>query len=191
MTAHEWVLVPTGPGAVRKLPRGSPALRYDADFLPDGRGIVFVGSEEGRLPRLYVQDVDGDEPRAISPEGVVGTGLPSPDGRFVPGSADGWKLFPVDGGDPRPMPALTSDDIPLQWSGDGQSLYVRRGRGLPAQTERVNLATGDREPWKTLMPSDPLGVRSIPTILITPDGRSYCYDYQRTRSELYTVEGLK
>jgi eukaryotic-like serine/threonine-protein kinase len=190
--AHEWVLVPTGPGSIRRLPRGRLTHLYEADFLPDGRRIVFAASEEGHGTRAYVQDVEGGEPRAISPEGIWTTGLPTPDGRFVPGSSGGHhSLYPVDGGEPRPLPVLKSDDIPLQWSGDGHFLYVRRGRTVPAETERVDMETGRREHWKTLMPSDPLGVEAIDTILITPDGRSYCYDPSGILTDLYVAEGVK
>jgi hypothetical protein len=63
-------------------------------------------------------------------------------------------------------------------------------RGRPA-VDRVNTATGKREPWKTIQPADPVSVDSIIRILITPDGRSYCHDYVRFLSNLFIVEGLK
>jgi hypothetical protein len=149
-------------------------------------------SEKGRGTRIYVQDLDGGGPRPISPEGVWTIGLSTPDGRFVLGSSEGQhKLYPVDGGEPRPLPALRSDDTPLQWSPDGRLVYVRRGPNVPAETERVNLDTGHREPWKTLIPPDPLGIEAIDTILVAPDGRSYCYGFSRILTDLYTAEGVK
>ena len=35
-----------------------------------------------------------------------------------------------------------------------------------------------------------VGVDTIVTILITPDGKAYCHDYIRVLSELFIVEGL-
>jgi hypothetical protein len=53
------------------------------------------------------------------------------------------------------------------------------------------VATGKRQEWMTAFPADPVGVDSIPRILITPDGKSYCYEYLRLRSRLYVVEGVR
>ena len=55
---------------------------------------------------------------------------------------------------------------------------------------RLELATGRKELWRTLMPADAAGVSSlIPGP--TPDGSSYQYSYTRTLSDLYLVEGVK
>jgi phage tail sheath protein FI len=57
--------------------------------------------------------------------------------------------------------------------------------------DRVNTATGDRGPWKTIQPADPVGIEAVFRILITPDGKSYCHACVRILSELSVVEGLK
>ena len=44
--------------------------RGEANFLPNGRQIVFGGREKDRGGRIYVQDIDGGSIRAISPENV-------------------------------------------------------------------------------------------------------------------------
>jgi hypothetical protein len=41
------------------------------------------------------------------------------------------------------------------------------------------------------MPADAAGVTDLGPILITPDGRSYVYEYGRTLSDLYLVEGIR
>ena len=57
---------------------------------------------------------------------------------------------------------------------------------------RVELTTGARVLWKTLTPSDPVGVESLRgTVVITPDARSYCYSYMRRLGDLFVVDGLK
>jgi hypothetical protein len=53
----------------------------------------------------------------------------------------------------------------------------------------LDLATGERTPWKELRASIPVDVLSNPRI--TPDGRAYAYNYSFTRSELYVGEGVK
>jgi hypothetical protein len=62
---------------------------------------------------------------------------------------------------------------------------------FPARVMRVDLATGKREPWKELMPSDPAGIVRVGPALLTPDGHAYAYDYERTLSDLYVVEDMK
>ena len=93
------------------------------------------------------------------------------------------------------MPALKPGDFPLQWSHDGRYLYGRqRGdvRSPAVDVFRVELTTGARVLWKTLSPSDPVGVEGIrATVVITPDAQSYCYSYMRRLGDLFVVDGLK
>ena len=189
---QHWILLPTGAGSPRTLPPGPLVARNEANFLPDGRRIVFGGNEKDRRGRIYLQDIDSGSIRAISPEGVGTAALATPDSRYVIGWTDG-RLFKyaVDESAPVPMPYLNPDDRPLQSSPDGRVLYVWRTNAWPPAVDRVNTATGERQPWKTIQPADPVGVDSIIRILITPDGRSYCHDYVRFLSNLFIVEGLK
>ena len=186
-----WVLVPTGPGQPKALPPGPVIGRGEANFLPDGRQVVFGGREQARGWRIYLQDIASGTVRAISPERVVTTGLATVDGRAVLGSSGGRHFrYPVDGGEPVALPFLSADDQPLQWTADGRTLYVRRTGGWPPTVDRIDVATGRRTPWKTIQPADPVGVDGIFRILITPDGSTYCHDYLRFLSELFVVEGL-
>ena len=62
----------------------------------------------------------------------------------------------------------------------------------PSHVYRIELATGHRELWKELGPSDRAGVFGISSIQISRDGRAYAYAASRAvTSELYLVEGLK
>jgi hypothetical protein len=62
----EVVVLPTGAGETRKLPRGPLVHHGWAAWLPDGRRIVVSGAEPDRGTRLYLQDVEGGEPREIA-----------------------------------------------------------------------------------------------------------------------------
>jgi hypothetical protein len=187
-----WILLPTGAGSPRTLPAGPLAGRFEANFLPDGRQIVFGGVEKDRRGRIYLQDIESGSIRAISPEGVGTTALATPDSRYVIGWTGG-RLFkyPVDGSAPVPLTYLKPDDRPLQWSRDASILYVWRTDTWPPVVDRVNTLTGVREPWRTVLPADPVGVDTVIRILVTPDGKTYCHDYIRMVSELFIVEGLK
>jgi hypothetical protein len=57
---------------------------------------------------------------------------------------------------------------------------------------RIEVATGKRENWKELGPSDRSGLIGIGPIFLTPDGKGYVYGYGKAAtSDLYLIEGLK
>jgi hypothetical protein len=85
---------------------------------------------------------------------------------------------------------LPTDYIWKNWSEDGRFAYAWNIYELPFRVSRVELATGRREPWKTIMPQDPVGIW-MADLLLTPDGKSYVYNCSRDLSDLYLVEGLK
>jgi eukaryotic-like serine/threonine-protein kinase len=198
-----WMLLPVGVGLPKTLPRGSVVERYEANFLPAGNAVVFGGREEGRGRRIFVQDLNGGQPRPISTEGVRTFGLATPDGRFVEGSIEGRHfLFAIEDGKSRELPFLSPQDSPVQWTADGRSLYVVRAapwsdtaaviyQTIQAQVDKVDMVTGNRTVWKTIKPADPVGFETISDLYITPDGSTYCYGYARTLSDLFLIEGLK
>jgi Tol biopolymer transport system component len=187
------VLYPTGVGETRALPREG-LVAQAAHWLPDGRRILLTASEAGRGSRLYLWDLSGGKPRAISPEGYRSfSRTVSPDGRLVAvrGPDQRLYLYPLAGGEPSAIPGMTVEDTPVGWTGEGRFLYVYRRRELPAKVHRLDVVTGQKELWRVLMPSDAAGVLNISPPEITPDGKSYAYAYIRTLSDLYLVEGLK
>ena len=191
---REWVLLPTGAGAARVLPSGAITQLVEGAWLPDGHHIVFTAIEEKKAARVYVQDVRAGAMRPVTPEGVhMPEKAASPDGSSVLVLHSGkWFLYPIDGGEPRSLPFLDVRDNPRQWSADGRFLYVSRGGDAPPmQVERLDVTTGRREVWKTLVPADPVGIERLDSPVITPDGRGYCYSYARRLSELYVADGLK
>jgi eukaryotic-like serine/threonine-protein kinase len=192
-TRTHWFLLPTGTGLPRTLPPGPLVERHEANFLPDGRRIVFGGRQKDHAPQIFVQDIESGLVRAISPEATGTNAVATPDGRFVIGTTMGAKrfLFPVDGGAPVPFSIMGSDDTELQWSSDGRFLYVRSFVTWPTVVDRIEISTGRREAWKTIQPADPAGVDIIVRIKVTPDGKAYCHDYTRFLSELFVVEGLR
>jgi hypothetical protein len=120
----------------------------------------------------------------------------SPDGRWVAAgpsdSSAAFSLYPVAGGEPRPIPGLAPQETPLRWSADGRSLFVRAaGPPLPVRVVRLGLETGAREPWLSVAPPDPSGVSQVPFVDLSSDGRGYVYSFSRTLNDLYVVEGLR
>ncbi len=188
------LLLPTGAGETRTIPLGRIARPHWAWFFPDGQRLLVEGNEKGRDRRLWVQQLSAGEPRPITPEG---TSAPRPNVIFPDGSlvvarcsaGPGYCLYPVAGGPERPIAGLAAREQPLRWGGDGRVLFVWERGGLPARIVRLDTVTGRRESWREVGPADLAGVR-LREILITPDGASYFYHYERNLSDLFLVQGL-
>jgi Tol biopolymer transport system component/predicted Ser/Thr protein kinase len=189
---QQLVVYPTGAGEPRRLERAGLVSYDSAQFFPDGKSVLACGHEEGHGVRCYVQEIVGGKPRPLTPEGTR-LGFVSPDGRqiVVQASGGGLLLYPVDGGEPRPVPGANSDDSIIRWSGDGRFLLLCRTWEVPARVERLELLTGKRELLRTLGPTNLTGVLQIGTFALSEDGKSYAYSCRRMVSHLFLVEGAR
>ena len=193
----ELVLLPTGAGEPRRLPRG-PIVEfgYSAAFLPDGKRIVLRGSEPGRGARLYVQSLEGGEPHPFTPESIGQNDLGlkvSPDGRLVAAVGPGGRswLYPIDGGKPRLLPGLAPDHVPVGWSDDGRSIFALLRVSTPPALYKLDLATQREVLVREFVPGDPVGILPFAVVQLARDGEVYAYTYWRLLSDLYLVEGLQ
>ena len=199
----ELVLLPTGAGEPKPLKKSSVTPEnWAAIFYPDGRKIIFLGNAAGRPRRMYEQDLEGGDPRPISPEGVIGCCL-SPDAKrlVVRGQAgEQLSILTVADGTVRPLAGSEPGDLALEWSADGSSLFVRPrriddtivgGASLTDRVFRLNVESGRRELWKEFRPADPGGMNGIGIGAITPDGKTLAFTYGRRNSDLYVVSGWK
>jgi len=191
-----FILLPTGTGDHLQLAAAGVSPEQAATWLPDSKSIVFAGSEPGHRTRLYIQSIEGGNPRAISPEGIV-SALPgfavSADGKSVAAIGADRKatLFPIGGGTPRVISGVEEGEYPLRFSPDGRWLYVWKRGDVPAKVTRIDVESGKREPFKDFIPADPSGVERISNVLVTPDGKGYAYCFTRLLSDLFVVDGLK
>jgi Tol biopolymer transport system component len=186
------LLLSTGVGQPRPLPRHGITSYSGAWWFPDGRRVLFNGREAGRGLRSYVQEIEQGGPRPLTPEGTWSLSV-APDGSaaLAIGEQTGISLYPMDGGRPSVLSTSEPGDRPGGWSADGRSLWVFRRGEIPACVNRIDLATGRRGLWKCLTPDDPAGVWSITDFRITPDGTSYAYSYRRVLSDLYLLKDLR
>jgi eukaryotic-like serine/threonine-protein kinase len=187
------LLHPTGPGEPRRLQSNAILKVFNGgSWLPDGRSVVVIGGESASRARLFVWNIDGGAPRPISPEGVYDAARASPDGRWVAaGGGAGPTLFPVSGGEPRPVPGRGDGETVAGWSADSRSLFVWSPGGRTATIDRLDINSGQREPWKVLTPTNSTGIRKISYVTVNRDGRGYAYSYLSSFDRLYLVEGLR
>ena len=195
--ASHLALLPTGVGQARSLETYNLQQFLWQGWMPDGKSIYFAGND-GHSWRMYVQDVAGGAPRAITPAIDVNVAqilsdLVSRDGKFVFARDLTGKsaLYPVAGGQPLPVKGLLPEDIWAGWTGDGKSVYVYQDKLTQFEVFRLELATGKRQLVRTVAPSDAAGLSGVETFRITPDGKSYAYSYDRALSTLYLVDGVK
>ena len=187
--------MPTGAGEHRPLPTEGLTDFYWARFFPDGRRILVVASDAEQIPRSYIQDTETGKLDPIGDEGMLAV-LPSPDGRsvLIDDPLGSYLVWPLDGGKPMPVDGLTSEDKPIQWSPDGRFLYLRGPEAAVLRIHRYNLATGQRQLWKTLAPGDPAGLIGIATgrgeLAMTPDGQVCAFTYWTVMRGLFLGAGL-
>src|SRR5580704_5644317 len=185
------VLLPTGVGEPRQL-TDNEVDHFNCAWMPDSKSIIYGSAESGHAPRNYLLDIQGGAPRALTPENTFGS-LISPDGKFLlamDGKRERW-LYPIAGGDPQKFSVVpNANERTMAFSPDGKSVFLRT-MTVPVQITRVDIATGKRELWKEIVPADPAGAQSIPSVRFSADGKSYAYSVGRILSDLYVVDGLK
>jgi eukaryotic-like serine/threonine-protein kinase len=187
------LLLPTGPGTAKQMSPGDiQQYWFGAWWIPDGKEVVFSANRSGHGVQCFVQDVDGGKPRPVTPEGVIFCEI-SPDGKLIAGNGPGGgggSLYPIDGGQPRPIPGLEAGER-FVWTSDPRLLYVYQWKQSQVKVYRLNILTGQRQLFTEITPPDVAGLHDISFIHFSADGRAYVYSYTRLLSELYLVNGLK
>jgi DNA-binding winged helix-turn-helix (wHTH) protein len=187
------VLLPTGAGTSRRVDSGGiQQYGHPILWLPDGKRLVFSGELAGHEMQCFVQDLDGGKPRAVTPEGVTWC-LPSPDGKWIAARDMATKLgrlYPLDGGEQRAIPGLMPREG-FSWTSAPKFMYVSQSGQTSVKIYRLNVATGQRQLFKEVTPTDVTGLCGLNRIILSGDGRSYIYGYTRLLSDLYLVKGLQ
>jgi eukaryotic-like serine/threonine-protein kinase len=183
-------LLPTRAGEAR--PISTAGMHYErVEWFPDGQHLLFTGNEPDKPSRTFMQDIVGGKPIPVTPEGRTATRV-SPDQKNVTSMAGGkLTLMSVAGGKEKTISGLEPGESVVRWSGDGRYLYLRQLVDPSfLKISRLDLATGRKEPWKELKTPDPVGV-TISQVVMTPDGASYAYSFQRDITTLYLADSLK
>ncbi|HEX5071123.1 MAG TPA: protein kinase [Vicinamibacterales bacterium] len=185
------VLYPSRTGETVTLDKG-PLTGYagNLDWFPDSRRIMVCGSEAGKGPRCYQQEIPKGTPTPITPEGVR-NGILSPDGlRLFAMGQEGFSVMTLAGGASTPVTGLDPDDQPFAWSADGRAIITARGDLTPMPIDSIDIATGKRTRLKELAPPDRTGSIGAIASQWIQDGKGYAYTYIRQLSRIFVVTGV-
>jgi hypothetical protein len=196
-TTQELVILPTGIGESKTMstsPIGDPLA---LGWLPDGERVAFAGNSAGHGWQIYIQNIRGGMPVAITPEilrpNTYDGPCISPDGKFVwardlSGAA---LLYPTSGSRPIPLSGLEEEEGWMNWSRDSRSAFVFSGDQLPAQVSQFSFLRSEQKPLFAITPADPAGVPLLSAIRMSADGKTYAYSYPRILSKLFVMTGLR
>jgi eukaryotic-like serine/threonine-protein kinase len=183
------MLLPTGPGESRFL--NVDGVYFESlGWSPDSKRVLFTGNQSGHLVRTWTYDLDSEKAIPLTAEGTKGSQI-SPDGHwFVIADPHKLSLAPIGGGAPRTVTELTNGEAVVRWSGDGRYLFLRQPEGESIKISRLEVATGHKEPWRTVKVPEP-GSQFIGTLALSADGKVCAFTFQRDLANLYLVKGLK
>jgi hypothetical protein len=141
-----------------------------------------------------LQNLDGSEPRPITPEGVDGLFLTVDHADYVSARDGGGtlKFYPIEGGEPKTISGVAADEEIVGGSNNSSVVYVSRIQSSGArQVSKLNIMSGRRQPFVTVVPNNPAGVTFVGRPRFTTDEKQYVYLQTRNLSVLYVGSGLK
>ena len=187
------MLLPTGIGEAKTVT--APKFHYrGASWASDGRRLIVRAGESDRPLRSWVQDVASGSPRAVTPEGINGVLVTVNHSDYISArdATSAIRLYPIDGGEPKPIAGLTETDEVVAGSADSDTVYVSPDlSAIPLQIVKVDVATGRRQPFLAVSPTDSSGIVSLSPPIFSTDGKQYVYTQQRDLSVLYVASELK
>lgn len=190
----ELMLLPTGTGETRRLPRGPIRSHLQAAWLPNGHEIFAIGQDSTGRVRGYLQDVAGGGPRPVigDVDFTIGNIRVAPDGRTVAISPF-HRLYSLTGAPTVEVPGIPPGERYFcgGFSADGREVFlVQLGSRRPTVLA-MDLRTGARRVLRAITPRNPAGVLGSGLVRFTRDGKGMAFTVDRNLSELYVATGLR
>ena len=193
-TPTEMLLLPTGTGETRTLPRGPIRNHFQAAWSPNGREVFVIGEDSTGVVKGYLQDIAGGDPRPVivDVDFTVGAVRLTPDGRYAAVSPF-RKLYSLAGAPPVEIPGIAPGE---RFFCGGMSADGREAFLIPVGSRRptvfgFDLRTGARRVIRVLTPRNPAGVLGMGIVRVARDGRGIAFTLDRNLSELYVAKGLR
>ena len=185
-----WLLLPTGVGEARELDlKGLRGIR--GRFTPDGSAVIVAGRFGDDPGQLHRFDLATGELAPIP--GTSGASVNfeiSPDGQWIAlriGTSP-MSLIPIGGGEIRPIPGLRPEDELQPWIMEQKAVLVATIGTPPTRIDRIDLETGERTPFREIMPPDTSGVFGLRGFRFMPDGKTFGYTFGVQLDEGQTLD---
>ena len=159
------------------------------EFSDDNRRLLLPNARKGdELPRAWVYDFGERRSYAVTPQGVTGPVILSPDGNFVASNeADGLYVYEVATRDRRRV-ADTDPGMLSRWTDDGNVVLLIEPNGAGATVVERDLDTGQRLVRREIRAADEAGITLL-DLYLARDGETYAYSAYRSLTDLYLLEG--
>jgi hypothetical protein len=182
-------IVPVGPGQEKVL-HWEGVQPLWAEWYPDGKHIL-LNAIAGQGRGFYVTDVDGAAPKLLTTGFVPRAGV-APDGHTLVLREHGVMGIRLDSAEElKAIPGFAPGEIAASWTTDPKHLFVQVPDPMGVAIAKLDVQTGQREPWQVIHPKEQIGLRPMvnPTS-ITPDGRSMVFAYGTDLGQLYRSDNL-
>jgi eukaryotic-like serine/threonine-protein kinase len=162
------------------------------DFSDDGtRLMIPYGTAPNRPPRVYVYHLPQNTLRPVTPEGITGPAVLSPDGRTVAVNEHSTVVaYSVDDDMKKTLPGGPEPGNVAAWSTDGRALFVVEQTDSIARVFRRDITTGRRDLIREIRAQAPAGVGAF-DVFVSRDGRRFAYTTSLRLSNVFVVEGLR
>jgi Tol biopolymer transport system component len=165
-----------------------------ANWFPDGIHILIGDDQPGHPSGFYVTDVNGSTPKLLSPSDLFEylEVVLAPDGDSLLISQNGsWHTFSIQHHTSQPVHGLLPGEVPVGWGADANHVFTRTFKPGEVDVARVDIDSGQHDPWQIWKPKDPAGLMFTATqIAITPDGHQLVLATKALTGTLYRSDTL-
>jgi len=184
-------VVPVGPGQARVYHWDGIQPQW-AQWFPDGQHILLLANQSGGPQALFITDANGATPKQLAPGSTSWKAI-APDGKSVIIIQNRvWLLHSMSDDTSKPIPGMQAQEFPIAWASDSKHVFVQAQIASGINIYKVDVESGQREPWQAITPKDAVGLRpmTIPSA-VTPDGRWIAYMCRTQLGQLYSSDTLK
>jgi dipeptidyl aminopeptidase/acylaminoacyl peptidase len=190
--------LPTGVGQPRAIPTHGLEIEIRAArWTIDGKAVLAIAREPGQgRAHLYRLAEDGSRPARISDAALnrIGYLQISPDGRWVAALDDQLRVVVISlqDGTVHLLPRTSNDPVPRGWSSHGDLWITQAPPNLHARTRllRVDPRSGNVLEERSVGPADPGGTTPLQDVVLSRDGQTVAFTYERRLGTLFILRGL-
>lgn len=162
-----------------------------AKFLPGSRELLVGGAYPGRSLNIYRQALNNGTLQPVNSIPYMDNVVISTDGGMLAGTVNNQtNIFSLQADSIRKVLPMIRV-LPAAWSRDGQSLYGAQLNEKSVELIKVDVGTGQMEPWKSIPTESIAGFAGLASVVAAPEAGIYAYSAHMILSKLYAVDGWR